>query len=58
MCRALTKKSGSKAAALQKRHAVLLEVAQGFSGIPREHISVYTLIAEIWKAVLRAWGTA
>jgi hypothetical protein len=30
--------------ALFERHAVLLEAAQGFAGIPREHILVYTLI--------------
>ncbi len=29
-----------------KRHAVFLQVAQGFPGVPREHISVYTLIQE------------
>src|SRR6266852_6073324 len=29
---------------LLERHAVLLQVAQGFPGIPREHITVYTLI--------------
>jgi len=27
-----------------ERHAMLLQVAQGFPGVPREHISVYTLI--------------
>jgi hypothetical protein len=27
-----------------ERHAVLLQVAQGLPGVPREHISVYTLI--------------
>jgi len=43
---------------LFKRYAVLLEVARGFAGIPREHISVYTLIAEIWEAVLWAWAGA
>ena len=25
-------------------HAVFLQVAQGFPGVPREHITVYTLI--------------
>jgi len=34
-----------------ERHAVLLEVAQGFSGIPREHITVYTLIWPGWEAI-------
>lgn len=34
---------------LLKRHSVLLEVAQGFAGIPREHILVYTLIQEDWE---------
>lgn len=34
-----------------KRHAVLLEVAQGFSGIPREHITVYTLIEAAWEEI-------
>ena len=29
---------------LLKRHAVFLQVAQGFPGVPREHITVYTLI--------------
>ena len=39
---------------LLKGHAVLLEVAQSLSGIPREHISVYTLIRGVWEAILQA----
>src|SRR6266581_351433 len=35
---------------LFKRHAVLLQVAQSLSGIPGEHISVYTLIRARWEA--------
>src|SRR5207253_164672 len=37
---------------LFKRHAVLLQVAQSLSGIPGEHISVYTLIPASWEAIL------
>lgn len=36
---------------LFKGHAVLLQVAQGFSGIPRKHIYVYTLIWGIWEGL-------
>lgn len=39
------------AGGLFKGHAVLLEVAQGFSSIPREHIYVYTLIRGIWEGL-------
>src|SRR5215472_5367535 len=39
---------------LFKRHAMLLEVAQGFAGIPREHIIVYTLIRADWEGDLEA----
>jgi len=39
---------------LLKRHAVLLEVAQGFAGIPREHIIVYTLILMNWEGKFEA----
>ncbi len=36
---------------LFKRHAVLLQVAQSLSGVPGEHISVYTLIPAAWEAI-------
>ena len=39
-------------------HAVLLQVAQSFSGIPRGHIIVYTLIRWFWKELLKKMAQA